>query len=72
MPNIECWLGIFVIFQGIWTSNAKKPYNLWFFRGEGVGPPVPPLDPHMQLGFLQNHEAHIKSHPTTSQTMIAL
>ena len=24
-PNIECWLGSFAIFQGIWTTIAKKP-----------------------------------------------
>ena len=35
-PNIENWLGSFVIFQGIWTSIAKKPYILWFFDGWGV------------------------------------
>ena len=46
-PNIECWLGSFVIFQGFRTSIAKKPYILWFFRG-GVRIPCPPLDPHMQ------------------------
>ena len=25
-PNIECWLGSFVIVQGIGNSIAKKPY----------------------------------------------
>ena len=40
-PNIECWLGSFVIFQGIRTSIAKKPFILWFFRrGGGGGAPV--------------------------------
>ena len=24
-PNIKCWLGSFVNFQGVWTSIAKKP-----------------------------------------------
>ena len=33
--NIECWLGSFVIFQGI--SIAIKSYILWFFRGVGGG-----------------------------------
>ena len=28
MTNIECWLGSFVILQGIRTSIAKKPYIL--------------------------------------------
>ena len=32
-PDIECWLGSFVIFQGIRTSIAKKHITLWFFRG---------------------------------------
>ena len=39
-PNIECWLGSFVIFQGIRVSIAKKPY-ICDFSG-GSGPPVPP------------------------------
>ena len=41
-PNIECWLGGFVIFQGIWTSIAKKSYFLQFSGGSR--PPVPHLD----------------------------
>ena len=46
--NIERWLGNFVIFQGIQTSIAKKPYILVNFQGgvEGLDP-VPPLDPSM-------------------------
>ena len=32
-PNIECWLGSFVLFQGILTSIAKKPYILVIFMG---------------------------------------
>ena len=32
-PNIECWLDNFVIFQVIWTSIAKKIYNLVIFQG---------------------------------------
>ena len=40
--NIECWLGSFVIFQGIRTSIGKKPYMFFFiFHGGGFGPPVP-------------------------------
>ena len=31
-PNIECWLGSFVIFQGIWTKLLRNPIFLWFFR----------------------------------------
>ena len=41
LPNIECWLFSFVIFQGIWTSIAKKPYISVIFQ-RGSGPPVPP------------------------------
>ena len=42
-PNIEFWLGSFVIFQGIWTNIAKKPYIfLWFFGGGGRIPSPPP------------------------------
>ena len=41
--NIECWLGNFVIFQGIWTSIAKKPYIFVMFQG-GLDPLFPPQD----------------------------
>ena len=47
-PNIECWLGGFVVFQGIWTRIAKKPYIFCDFSGGGSRPHVPPLDPHMR------------------------
>ena len=40
-PNIECWLGSFVIFQGIRTSIAKKPY-IFHFSG-GLRTPCHPL-----------------------------
>ena len=52
-----CLFVCFVIFQGIRTSIAKKPYIFVIFQGGGgggggggeggSGPPVPPLDPHM-------------------------
>ena len=42
-PRLNAGLVSFVIFQGIRTSIAKKPY-----AGQGgSGPPVPPLDPPM-------------------------
>ena len=34
-----------MIFQGIWTSIAKKPYIFIIFQGGGGA--HPPLDPHM-------------------------
>ena len=40
-------LGSFVIFQGIRTSIAKKPYI--FYVSGGSGHPAPPLDPPMDL-----------------------
>ena len=44
MAQIECWLGSFVIFQGIRTSIAKKPYIFVIFQGGGGGPdPLSPL-----------------------------
>ena len=46
-PNIECWLGSFVLGQGIRTSIAKKPFIFAIFQGGGSGPPVPPLDMHI-------------------------
>ena len=46
--NIECWLGSFVIFQGIQTSIIKKPFTSVIFQGGGWSrPPAPPLGPHM-------------------------
>ena len=36
-----------MIFQGIRTSIAKKPFIFVIFQGGGSGPPVPPLEPHM-------------------------
>ena len=46
-PNIKCWLGSFVIFQGIRTSIVKKPYIFVIFQG-GPDPLSPPLDPPMR------------------------
>ena len=43
VPNIECWLGSFVIFQGIRTTIAKKPM---FSGGGGVLNSSPPLWTH--------------------------
>ena len=40
-PKIEFWLGSFVIFQGIRTRFAKKPYVFVIFQ-EGSRLPVPP------------------------------
>ena len=49
-PNIECWLGSFVIFQGIRTSIAKKPYIFVIFQGGGGQDGLShPLDPPMKL-----------------------
>ena len=46
-PKIECWLGSFVIFQGIQTRIAKKPYCffVWPPAPPPPPPPPPPLDP---------------------------
>ena len=41
-----------VIFQGIGNSIDKKPYIFVIFQeggGGGSHPPVPPLDPHMEM-----------------------
>ena len=58
-PNIECWLGSFVIFQGIRTGIAKKPYISWFFRGGGPDllPPPPIFYPRMV--YLQRKKHYI-------------
>ena len=47
-PNIEYWLGSFVVLQGIRTCIAKKPYFCDFSGGpDALSPPPPPLDPRM-------------------------
>ena len=43
---IKCWLGSFVVLQGIQTSIAKKPYIFVIFQGRS-GPLSPLLDPPM-------------------------
>ena len=40
LGNIECWLGSFVIFQGIRTSIAKEPFSFVIFWGFQT--PCPP------------------------------
>ena len=60
-PNIECWLGSFVIFQGVRTSIAKKPYNFVIFQEE-PRPSVPPLDRPMHMGWVPiSHEVDYKN-----------
>ena len=39
------WYIVAVIFQGIRTCIARKPYIFVIFQG--ADPPPPPLDPHM-------------------------
>ena len=49
-PNIVCWLGSFVIFQGIRNSISKQPFSFVVLKGcldPRFPPPPPPLDPHM-------------------------
>ena len=48
-PNIECWLGSFVIFQGIQSSIAKKPFIFVIFQGGGGGGGLDPLSPRLSL-----------------------
>ena len=48
-PNIKCWFGSFVIFHGIQTSIAKKPFIFVIFQGVGPDPLSPSLDPPMYL-----------------------
>ena len=46
-PTLNAGL-VLVIFQGIWSRFAQKPYNFVIFQGGGGGRGVPHLDPHMQ------------------------
>ena len=51
-PNIECWLGSFVIFKGVQTSIPEESYCFEVFRAESR-PPVPAtLDLHMIFHIL--------------------
>ena len=50
MAQYGIWLGSFVIFHGIWTSIAKKPYSFVIFHGWS-GPPVSLLDRLMNILF---------------------
>ena len=62
------WLGSFVIFQGIRTIIAKKPYIFMIFQGGGVGPPAPPtlaphpaVDPCMSYMYYEkNNTKHVR------------
>ena len=46
-PTLNAGFGSFVIFQGIRTSIAKKPYNFVIFQGGGGPGPLSPFDPPM-------------------------
>ena len=49
-PKYECWLGSCVVFQGIRTSIAKKPYIFVNFHGGGGPDPLSLLlDPRMSM-----------------------
>ena len=53
-PNIEYWLGSFVIFRRSGPVLLRNPICLWLFRGDW-GPdslPPPPLDPRMVPGSI--------------------
>ena len=59
-PNIECWLGSFVNFQGIWTSIAKKPYIFVIFQGVQTHcPPPPPPSSGTAHGQYKNKKYYI-------------
>ena len=47
LPNIECWLIGFVIFQGIQTSIIKESYSFLIFLGGSPALRSSPLDPRM-------------------------
>ena len=52
-PNIECWLGSFLIFQGIRTGSiAQKPYN--FVINQGGPDPLSPPCGSAHVILLQN------------------
>ena len=60
-PNIECWLGSFVIFQGIRTSIAKKPFIFVIFQGGGGGLD-PFVVPHPPSGSAHEHNRQLSKY----------
>ena len=53
---MEFWLGSFVIYQGIRTSIAMKPYFCDFSGG-----PAPPLD--LPMTDMYQHQTHSNKKP---------
>ena len=49
--DIESWLGNFVIFQRIQTSNAKKPWPIFFYFSGGGWSRLPPPPPTPTYGM---------------------
>ena len=48
-PTLNAGLVALWFFKGSGPVLLRDPLFLRFFRGRGSGPPVPPLDPHMQV-----------------------
>ena len=74
--SIDCWLGSFLIFQGIRTSIAKKPYIFVIFLGVVCPEPLPP--PPSRSGsahvgyFLMIRENRTPSIPPHIQSLVYL
>ena len=63
-PYLKCWLGSLVIFKGIRTSIAKKPYIFVIFQG-GPDPPPPGLATKTQATL-----SLLFSYPSTHETTL--
>ena len=61
-PNIEYWLGSFVVLQGIQTSIVKNPYILVIFRGGGGPDPMSPVSGSAHEILRSNDPHGISSH----------
>ena len=78
LPNIECWLCRLVIFQGIGTSIAKKPY-IFFYFSKGVPTPCPPsgsahvcIQKHQKLPKTSTRTITFPKYDRTSNVNIAV
>ena len=57
-PNLECWLGSFVIFKEFAPVLLWNPIFLWLFREWGSGIPSPPSNSAHWCQFVQTFKGY--------------